>query len=307
MKKVFALSLLLIFALSCAFSSGSSESSPNAKTVVKVGVCGASNDYWNAVQKNLDEEGANIYIELVEFSQYTLPNEALNTGDIDLNSFQHVAFLNNEIAKNGYDLTIIGDTIMAPLTLYSRTYSSLDELKYAANASKDALKIGVPNDATNQSRAIKLLETAGLITVDPAAGYTPETKDITGHIYNVEVTPVDANTLPTLVNDFAACVINGTYAIPAGFVPSRDGLIIERQNEGSDNPYRNIVVARTSEKDNPVFKTIIEALQRQNVAEYILQRYNEAYFPVFDYDPAFTPSEEFVNEIASYKSSKTAK
>ena len=97
-------------------------------TIVKVGVCGSSNDQWKAVQYLLDQEKANIKIQLVEFSAYNLPNEALNSGDIHLNAFQHKAYLNNEIAKNGYKITAIGDTLIAPLTLYSKKYKSLDEI-----------------------------------------------------------------------------------------------------------------------------------------------------------------------------------
>lgn len=108
------------------------KSDPGGKTVVKVGVCGASNDQWKAVQKVLDEENANIYIELVTFDAYTLPNEALNSGDIDLNAFQHKAYLKNDSTANGYDLKVIGDTLIAPLGLYSRKVSTLQELKNLA-------------------------------------------------------------------------------------------------------------------------------------------------------------------------------
>ena len=102
------------------------------KTVVKVGVCGANNDQWQAVQKVLDEENAGIYIELVEFDAYNLPNEALNAGEIDLNAFQHKAYLKNDAEANGYDVVAIGDTLIAPLTLYSEKFDSLDALKDAA-------------------------------------------------------------------------------------------------------------------------------------------------------------------------------
>ena len=106
------------------------------KEVVKVGVCGASNEQWQAVQKILDEENAGIYIELVEFDAYNLPNEALNAGDIDLNAFQHKAYLNNDATVNGYDIVPIGDTLIAPLTLYSEKFDSLDALKEAAGAAE---------------------------------------------------------------------------------------------------------------------------------------------------------------------------
>ena len=283
-KKIFALLLIAGVLSSGAFAA------KKAKTQkVKVGVCGANNDQWKAVQYVLDKENSGIKIELVEFSAYNLPNEALNSGDIDLNAFQHKAYLNNDAGKNGYDLTVIGDTLIAPLTLYSKKYKSLDEIKKAAgkNGSKtvksDALKFAIPSDGTNLSRGIKLLEAAGLIKVDPAAGYTPELKDITELVYNVEVVPQTANTLPQTLNDYAGATINGTYAIPTGLIPSKDGLIIEKQSESGDNPYVNIIVARTKDKDNDVYKKIVKAYQSQVVAEYLLSRFEEAFFPSFDY------------------------
>ncbi len=283
-KKNIALLLLGIVLTSGAFAA------KKAKTQkVKVGVCGANNDQWKAVQYVLDQEKSGIKIELVEFSAYNLPNEALNSGDIDLNAFQHKAYLNNDASKNGYDLAVIGDTLIAPLTLYSKKYKSLDEIKKAAgkngtkNVKSGALKFAIPSDGTNLSRGIKLLEAAGLIAVDPAAGYTPELKDITELVYNVEVVPQTANTLPQTLNDYAGATINGTYAIPTGLIPSKDGLIIEKQSESGDNPYVNIIVARTKDKDNEVYKKIVKAYQSQVVAEYLLSRFEEAFFPSFDY------------------------
>ena len=99
---------------------------------MKIGVCGSAHDQWYVVQKVLDERGDNIYIELVEFDAYNLPNEALNSGEIDLNAFQHKAYMNKEIASQGYKIEVAGDTIMAPLSLYSRKVKTLDELKALA-------------------------------------------------------------------------------------------------------------------------------------------------------------------------------
>ena len=283
-KKIIALLLLGSIVVSGAFAAKKPK-----KQTVKVGVCGASNDQWKAVQYVLDQEKTGIKIELVEFSAYNLPNEALNSGDIDLNAFQHKAYLNNDAGQNGYDLAVIGDTLIAPLTLYSKKYKSLDEIKQAAGTNgtntvkANALKFAIPSDGTNLSRGIKLLEAAGLITVDPAAGYTPEIKDITGFVYNVEVVPQTANTLPQTLDDYAGATINGTYAIPTGLIPSKDGLIIEKQSESGDNPYVNIIVARSKDKNNEVYKQIVKAYQSQIVAEYILSKFQEAFFPSFDY------------------------
>ena len=180
-------------------------------------------------------------------------------------------------------------------------------LTSAAARAAAPLQLGVPDDGTNLSRGIKLLEAAGFIEVDPAAGYTPEIKDITKYLYNVEVTPIAANTLPSTLGDFAASTINGTYAVPYGLIPSRDALLIEKQDENGDNPYVNIIAARTEDADNEVYKTIVDAFHTQTVAEFLLEAYKEAYFPAFDYNSDYTVDDNFVNDILNYKSSKDGK
>ena len=176
-----------------------------------------------------------------------------------------------------------------------------------AAAAADTLQIGIPDDGTNLSRGIKLLETAGLITVNPEAGYTPEIADITGYLYNVEVVPVQANTLPSTLSDFGASTINGTYAIPYGLIPSKDGLIIEKQSESGDNPYVNIIVARTADKDNETYATIVKAYQTQAVAEFLLVNYEEAFFPAFPYDENIALTKEQAQEIVEYTSDAAGK
>ena len=180
-------------------------------------------------------------------------------------------------------------------------------LTLSAVALADTIQIGIPDDGTNLSRGIKLLETAGLITVDPDAGYTPEIADITSYLYDVEILPVQANTLPSTLADFGASTINGTYAIPYGLIPSQDGLIIEKQQEGGGNPYVNIIAARSADAENETYKTIVAAYQTQLVAEFLLVNYKEAFFPAFDYDENITLTEEEVEEIIAYVSDPTGK
>ena len=176
-----------------------------------------------------------------------------------------------------------------------------------AAASAETLQIGIPDDGTNLARGIKLLETAGLITVDPAAGYTPALADLTGYIYDVDVTPVQANTLPSTLADFGASTINGTYAIPYGLIPSRDGLIIEKQSEEGDNPYVNIIAARTQDVDNALYLKVVEAYQTQLVAEFLLVNYKEAFYPAFEYNNEISLTEEEAKEIVEYQSSSDGK
>lgn len=179
-----------------------------------------------------------------------------------------------------------------------------------APAAGEPLKIGIPDDATNGGRAIKLLETAGLIEVDPSAGWTPELKDVTRYLYNIEIVPTQANTLPATLDDFACAIINGTYAVPAGLVPSVDGLIVESQEEASgsgENPFVNIVVARSEDADNELYKTIIDALHTDLVGQYTLAKFNETFIPAFDYANTAKSDAELVEEIDAYESTKDGK
>ena len=192
-------------------------------------------------------------------------------------------------------------------TVFAFALAAALVLSLNLTAFAESLPIGIPDDGTNLSRGIKLLETAGLITVDPEAGYTPEIADITGYLYDVEVTPVQANTLPSTLADFGASTINGTYAIPFGLIPSRDGLIIEKQSEEGDNPYVNIIAARTEDAENEVYQTIVKAYQTQAVAEFLLVNYEEAFYPAFEYDEKISLTKEDAQEIVEYSSPKKDK
>jgi ABC-type metal ion transport system substrate-binding protein len=174
----------------------------------------------------------------------------------------------------------------------------------------DPIKIGIPDDATNGGRGIKLLESVGLIEVDPDAGWTPELKDVTKYLYNIEIVPAQANTLPSTLDDFGAATINGTYAIPTGLIPSQDGLAIESQAAatGDDgNPFVNVIVARTADKDNETYKTVCDAFQSDIVGQYLVAKYSEAFVPAFDYQNTEYTDEELVALIDDYTSDSTGK
>ena len=182
-------------------------------------------------------------------------------------------------------------------------------LSPVACAANDVL-IGIPDDATNGGRAIKLLESVGLIEVDPEAGWVPELKDITKYLYNIEIMPTQANTLPATLDDFGASTINGTYAIPTGLVPSRDGLAIESQagattEEG--NPFVNVIVARSADKNNETYQAIVAAFQTDVVGQYIVAKFNEAFIPAFDYENTEYSDEELLALIDGYKADKKGK
>lgn len=257
---------------SAAESAVSSEAAAEPVTV-KVGVVGENNEQWTPVIESLAEEG--ITLELVKFSDYSLPNRALNDGEIDLNAFQHYAYFDNDVAANGYELTAIGETIIAPLGVYSGKITSLDELQ-------DGDTIAIPNDATNGGRALKVLEAAGVITVDPAAGYTPTLADITENPKNIGFYEVEAANTASLLPDVAAAIINGGHAVDNGLNPTEDSIYLETVAEGSDNPYINIIAARTADKDDPIYQKVVDAYRSPEVAEVINTVYKGAYIPAWE-------------------------
>lgn len=261
---------LLLSLAGCGAGQANTGNSEN--TVVKVGVVGENTDQWQPVIKSLAEEG--ITLELVTFSDYSQPNQALADGEIDLNSFQHYAYLNKDIEDRGFDLSVIGETIIAPLGVYSNKIKSLDELK-------DGDSIAIPSDATNGGRSLKVLESAGVIKVKESAGYTPTLSDITENPKNIKFVEVEAAQTPRLLDDVAAAFINGGHAVDAGFYPSSDAIYLEEAKEGSDNPYINIIVARTEDKDNETYKKVVEAYRSDEVSKVIQEVYKGAYLPTW--------------------------
>ena len=269
LKIFFSLFLLGLLVLTPAFGKGAGD---KPAQVVKVGVVGENNEQWKPIIDKFAKEG--IAIQIVVFGDYTMPNQALADGDIDLNSFQHYAFLNNQIRDKGYKLTPIADTFIAPLGLYSRKVKSLSELR-------NGDRIAIPSDATNGGRSLKVLESAGLIKVDPAKGYVPEVADIVENRLNLQFVQVEAAQTAGLLPDVAAAIINGAHALDHGLNPVRDSIYLETQSQGSGNPYVNILVARTADKDNPLYKRVADAYQTDEVRKIIETVYKGAYMPAF--------------------------
>jgi D-methionine transport system substrate-binding protein len=199
----------------------------------------------------------------------------LADGEIDLNAFQHVAFLNNEIELKGFDLVPIGNTLLSALNVYSSNVDSIDDIKVGD-------KIAIPNDLTNGGRALKVLETAGLISVDPAAGYTPELKDIKDNPLEIEFIEVEASNLPALLPDVAAAVINGNHAHDYGLIPAEDAIFAESIDSlEEDNPYINIIVARAEDKDKETYLKVVEAYNKENVGKVIIETFGGLYIPAW--------------------------
>ncbi|SPF69477.1 NLPA lipoprotein [Propionibacterium ruminifibrarum] len=262
-------------------SSDSSSGADQERVTVKVGVVGDNNEPWETAAEAL-EENENIEIELVKFSDYVQPNQALSDGSVDLNSFQTQIYLETYNSEHGTDLTSIGYTLMAPLGIYSNEVDSVDELP-------DGATVSIPDDASNGGRALKLLEKAGLITVDPAAGLTPTTDDITDNPKNLQITELDAAQTARSLEDVDAAVINSGMAVDAGLIPSTDSIFIEEVGEES-TPYYNVIAARAEDTDNETYKKVVEYYQSDAVAQTITESTKGSQIAVWDGAPSASPS-----------------
>ena len=277
MKKVLnilAVALIMIFTIFAVVSCGEgSSSSSGGNKVVRVGFAGDS-DYqiWNPIVSKLSNEG--ITVELYTFSDYTIPNQALNDGEIDLNAFQHYAYFNDEVSNKGYDLVAIADTYISAMNIYSQKISNVSELK-------NGDKVAIPNDPSNGGRALKVLEAAGLIKVRPEAGDTPSVSDIIENPLDLDIVEIDAGSIYSLLPDVACAVINGNYAIDFGLNPGSDYIFKDDPAIYSGKSFVNLIAARTKDKDNELYKKVIEAYQSDIVEEVYANNFKGSYLPTW--------------------------
>ena len=280
--KLAAAGLALVMTVGLAGCSGSSsDSSGRDKTTVRVGVYGDNNEPWETAAENLKDD-ENIDVELVRFSDYVQPNQALSDGSVDLNSFQTQIYLETYDSEHGTDLTSIGYTIIEPMGLYSHKVGSVDELA-------DGATVTIPNDVSNGGRALKLLEKAGLIAVNPDAGLTPAPEDITDNPKNLQITQLDANQTARSLDDVDAAVVNSGIAVDSGLTPSTDAIFIEEVGEDS-RPYYNVIAARASDVDNETYRTVVRYFQSDEVARTIADSTRGSQIAVWDGAPSLAPS-----------------
>ena len=247
--------------------------SPENPVTVKIGLTGnVYEDIWNPIKEKLAPEGINIEYE--QFTSFNIPNNALNSGEIDMNAFQHHAYFNNDTSTNGYDLTAIGDTYIVAMNIYTAKDYTIE----SALASTDTLKIAVPNDVTNEGRALKLLESAGFFTINPDAGASPEITDITDYVVPVEFVEVDANLVYSVIQDVDLAVINGNYALDSGLTADD---AIYKESEYADNSYYCLIAVRSEDAENPVYKRIVEAYQTQDTIDIYNNEFKGFFVPAW--------------------------
>ena len=273
---VAALATVATFALAACGSSNSSNSSKSSDkdgvTTVKVGVMSLSDTEearWKEVQKNLDDAKANIKLEFTQFTDYSQPNQAVRDGDVDINAFQHYNYLENWNKENSADLVSVADTYIAPIRLYSGTKDGKNKYTDLKDIPEKGT-IAVPNDPTNESRALYVLESAGLIKLDTKDGELATISNIKDNPKNLTISELDASQTASSLPSVDAAIINNTFVREAG-IDYKKALFVEKANSNSKQWY-NLIAAKKDWKSSDKAKAIeaiIKAYHTDNVKKVI--------------------------------------
>lgn len=260
MKKWIKTLAAIITPVSLGISALAPVTSAQAAEKVKLGLVGDDTRVWDNVKERLAKDG--IELEYVKFTEYSQPNVALADGSIDLNAFQHQIFLDSYLEEHkDQELVSIGNTVNAPLGVYSKKIKDIKDLK-------EGDTVAIPSDPTNGGRALRLLQTAGLIKVDEAKGYKPTVSDIKENKLNLKIQELDASQTARALDDVTASIINSGVAVDAGYTPSKDAIYLEPVDKSS-KPYVNIIVARKKDAENATYKKIVEAYQTEDTKKVI--------------------------------------
>lgn len=262
---------LVSFAATAALSGCGTAAAEEELTTVSIGLTAANIEHWEFVRDNLVDEGINL--EIVQFTDWVTPNTALAHGDIDLNAFQTISFLENFNRENGEDLQPIGNTIIMPMGIFSDRIEDLADLP-------DGATVSIANDPNNGGRGLLLLQSAGLITLAEGSGWQPTVQDIVENPHNIEVVELEAQQLARSLQDVDVAVINGVLALEAGIHPNTDSLFLEPLPE-SGSPFINVIAARPQDVDNEDLAKVVAAFQTDEVAELILEIFDNTQFPVW--------------------------
>lgn len=261
------IAVIIVIAVAAFFTFGHKKT--EAKKTVTVGVVGQTNQdekIWNQVKKTAKEKYG-VTVKVKSFTDYNQPNKALQEGEIDLNSFQHKAFLNAWNKANKGTLVPIGNTVIAPIRLYSYKYKNINELPKNAT-------IAVPNDASNESRALYVLKNAGLISFKKGTGKLATIADIEKNPKNLTIKELGAEQTARSLNDVDAAVVNNTYAIPAK-LGNKQTIYTEPLNKDSEQ-WINVIVANKKDKDNEAYRAVVKSYQTDAVKKLIHKAYGNS-------------------------------
>ncbi|TGQ38458.1 MULTISPECIES: MetQ/NlpA family lipoprotein [unclassified Mesorhizobium] len=247
------LAALLASALAIVGLAAPNQSFAEDKKAIKVGIIsGEDEDVWRVVTAEGAKRG--LTIETVVFNDYTQPNEALERGEIDANAFQHKPYLDNQIKQQGYHIVPVGYTGVWPIGLYSKKYAKVADLPEGA-------VIGLPNDPSNEGRALRVLQNEGIIKLKHGTGILATTADIADNPKKVAVKELDAGIVGRSVEDLDAAVVNTDWALKSGLTPENRIA----QEPVADNPYRNFIAVKAGSENEPWVKTLVASYQNETV------------------------------------------
>jgi len=244
--------------------------SPASAETVRVGIIGGEDeDVWKVVAGQAAKSG--LTIETVVFNDYTQPNEALERGDVDANAFQHKPYLDNQIKTRGYHIVPVGFTAVWPIGLYSHRHHSVAELP------KGAI-IGVPNDPSNEGRALIVLQSVGLIKLRDGSGILATTADVVANPKDVKIKELDAGVVGRSIDDLDAAVVNTDWALKSGLKPDTDRIA---QEPLADNPYRNFIAVKAGHENDAWVKSLVAAYQNDAVKDALAKTYHGTGVPAW--------------------------
>ena len=260
-------------AASSAAAESTAETSELAGTTLKVAASPTPHaEILNAAKDILAEQG--IDLEVIEFTEYVQPNLVTESGEVDANYFQHKPYLDGFNVEQGTHLVSVGPVHYEPLGIYPGKSSNLENIA-------DGATIAIPSDTTNEARALQLLATQGLITVRDDAGLTATINDITENPHNIKFEEIEAAQLPRTVQDVDFAVINGNYAMEAGFSVGKDALATEDASSEAAQTYANVLVVKEGRENDPAIQALYAALTSDKVKDYINSTYDGAVVPIF--------------------------
>lgn len=275
MKKIFSITLIIVLAIGLFAGCGGGESEQGEAELQKI-VVGASvtphAEILEVANTVLAEQGYEL--EIIEFEDYVQPNLTLESGDLDANYFQHQPYLDDFNAEKGTNIVPLASIHYEPFGIYAGKIDSIDKLT-------EGSQIAVPNDTTNEARALLLLEAQGLIKLDPNAGLQATIKDITDNPKNIEIVELEAAAIAKVLQDVDLAVINGNYAIKAGLNAATDAIAVEAADSIAATTFANILAIREGDEDREDLQALVSALKSDTVKEFIETTYQGAVVPMF--------------------------
>ncbi len=267
-----AVATLASFGLAGCGSSSSSSAEDDKTITVAASPTPHAEILNNAVKSLVEKDGYTLVVK--EFTDYVQPNTATEEGEVDANYFQHKPYLDNFNEEQGTHLVSVEGIHFEPFGLYPGKTKSLSDLQ-------DGATVAVPNDATNEARALLLLQSAGLIELKDPEDINATTKDITSNPKNLQFKELEAAVVPTVIADVDIAALNGNYAIQAGFDPTADTLATEKAGDLAADTYQNILVVKEGNENTDKTQELKKALKSDEVRDYINETYKGAVVPVF--------------------------